>query len=86
MLRFKNTIILFLTFLLLGIIVLIVENPFKEPKKKGGPEDSLFTGINSEDVSRIEITKGAENAVLEKRDGNWIISSLKDLPDRKSVV
>ncbi len=86
MLRFKNTVILFLIFIILGIIALIVETPFKEPKKKGGIEDLLFTGINREEVSRIEITKGTENVILEKRDGNWIISSLKDFPADKKYI
>ncbi|MBI5183651.1 MAG: DUF4340 domain-containing protein, partial [Nitrospinae bacterium] len=84
--RFKNTLILSVIFIILAIIVLIIENPFKESKKKGGSEDLLFTGINSDEVSRIEITKGTENTILEKRDGGWIISSLNDFHADKRYI
>lgn len=69
-------------FVLLLLIALIFENPFKksEYQKKVDEATALFPKFDKEQVAKIEITAKDETTTLTKTDGNWLVTTMDNYP------
>jgi hypothetical protein len=70
----KSTLILFLLAVILGGLVYYYE--FKHPSKPAETEDdskALYT-FDANDITRIEIQRGSDTMVFERKDGGWVIT------------
>ena len=69
-------------FVLLLLIVLIFENPFKksEYQKKVDEATALFPNFDKEQVSKIEINAKGEATTLTKQDGKWLVATMENYP------
>jgi hypothetical protein len=80
----KNTLIMLGVFVVLLIIFLLSENPFKKGGEEGGLP--LFAGFDSAAVSVIEIYSAADTTRMEKVNGVWGVKTQGDYPaDREAV-
>jgi hypothetical protein len=80
----KNTLIMLGVFVVLLIIVLLSENPFKSDEKKSGPP--LFAGFDSAAVSVIEIYSATDTTRMEKADGLWRVKTQDDYPADSDAI
>lgn len=75
-------------FVLLLLVVLIFENPFKksEYQKKIEAATALFPNFDKEQVTRIEIIANGQTSTLMKQDDSWVVASMDNYPaDTESV-
>lgn len=80
----KNTLIMLGVLVVLLLVVLLSENPFREGEKQTAPP--VFPGFDSAAVSVIEIAAEGDSARLEKVEGIWRVASQEGYPaDEKAV-
>lgn len=77
--KLSSTAFLFLIFLLLGVYVLVFENPWQEnEKQKSELNLPLYASFQSQDVYFIDYkTKEGELIALEKKGENWLVGEYK---------
>ena len=76
-------------FVLLALIVLLFENPFRQSayEQKIQTATPLFPNFNKEQVAKIEIIADGETTLLSKLEGNWVVTSMDSYPaDSESVT
>ena len=69
-------------FVLLLLIALIFENPFRKSDyhKKVNEAKALFPKFDEEQVAKIEINAKDEMTTLTKQDGKWLVSTMDNYP------
>ena len=75
-------------FVLLLLVVLIFENPFRksEYQKKIEAATALFPNFDKEQVTKIEIIANGQTSTLMKQDDSWVVASMDNYPaDTESV-
>ena len=73
------------------MVVLIVfsyiwSGPFKDWKASSAQEKNFLAAISASAVSKIEITNGGEQTVLEKAGDQWRVNGAKDFYVKKDVA
>ena len=84
----KQILILGGIFVLLLLVILIFENPFRksEYQKKIEAATVLFPNFNKEQVTKIEIIATGQTSTLMKQNGTWVVASMDNYPaDTESV-
>ena len=78
----KQLLILGAIFVVLGIVILLFENPFgqSEYEKKVETAMPLFPDFNGEQIVKIEITATGETTTLSKQNGSWVVASMDKYP------
>ncbi|MYF98219.1 DUF4340 domain-containing protein [Candidatus Poribacteria bacterium] len=75
-------------FVLLLLVILIFENPFRksEYQKKIEAATVLFPNFNKEQVTKIEIIATGQTSTLMKQNGTWVVASMDNYPaDTESI-
>ena len=86
----KQLLVLIGVLVVLGLLVLIFENPFgkTEEQKKVEEAKQLFPSFNKADVTKIEIIAafGTTTTTLVKQNNQWLVESMNNYPaDQKGV-
>ena len=86
----KQLLVLVGVLVVLGLLVLIFENPFgkNEQQKKVEEAKLLFLFFNKENVAKIEIIAafGTTTTTLIKQSNQWLVESMDNYPaDQKAV-
>ena len=84
----KQLLVLVGVLVVLGLLVLIFENPFgkNESEKKIEAARSLFPNLKKESVAKIEIAASEETTTLARENDQWLVSSMDNYPaDQKAV-
>ena len=78
----KQLLILGGVFVVLGLVVLLFENPFgqSEYEKKVQTAMPLFPNFDKAQVTGVEIIAAGESTTLAKQDGKWVVTSLDSYP------
>lgn len=78
----KQLLILGGIFVLLAIVILLFENPFRQSdyEKKIETATPLFPTFDKEQVAKIEITATGETTTLLKQDGTWVVATMDNYP------
>ena len=86
----KQLLVLIGVLVVLGLLVLILENPFgkSEQQKKVEEAGLLFPFFNRENVAKIEIIAafGLTTTMLVKQDGQWLVESMDNYPADQTAV
>ena len=86
----KQLLVLVGVLVVLGLLVLILENPFgkSEDQKKVEEAGLLFPYFNKENVAKIEIIAafGLTTTVLVKQDDQWLVESMDNYPADQTAV
>ena len=86
----KQLLVLIGLFIVLGLLVLILENPFgkSEEQKKVEEAGLLFPFFNKEDVAKIEIIAsfGLTTTTLVKQNNQWLVESMDNYPADQTAV
>lgn len=75
-------------FVLLLLVILIFENPFRksEYEKKIEAATALFPNFDKEQVTKIEIITIGQTSTLMKQNDTWVVASMDNYPaDTESV-
>ncbi len=84
----KQILILGGIFVLLLLVILIFENPFRmsEYQKKIEAATVLFPNFKKEEVTKVEIIATGQTSTLVKQDGTWVVASMDNYPaDSESI-
>ena len=86
----KQLLVLVGVLVVLGLLVLIFENPFGKSEEQKKVEDAtlLFPFFNKTDVTKIEIIAafGLTTTTLAKQNNQWLVESMDNYPaDQKAV-
>ena len=86
----KQLLVLVGVLVVLGLLVLIFENPFGKSEEQQKVEDAtlLFPFFNKTDVTKIEIIAafGLTTTTLAKQNNQWLVESMDNYPaDQKAV-
>ncbi|MBN2381746.1 DUF4340 domain-containing protein [bacterium] len=75
--NFKKSILFLIAFIVITIIVLVVEKPFKEPGSKSEKDiQKLFPGLALDQVAEIVINQIPEQTfTLQKSGDGWVVAS-----------
>jgi len=86
--NFKKTIILFILLVALIIVALIIENPFSKKTQQKSEEEIalLFPDFKMDNAAKIEIKQMGSEFILEKKEGNWVVSSSDDFSADEEAV
>ncbi|MCZ6678703.1 MAG: DUF4340 domain-containing protein, partial [Candidatus Poribacteria bacterium] len=78
----KQLLVLVSILVVLGLLVLILENPFgkSEREKKIEGAKPMFPSFQKEQVSKIEITATGQTTTLVKQNDQWLVASMEDYP------
>ena len=86
----KQLLVLVGVLVVLGLLVLILENPFgkSEEQKKVEEAGLLFPYFNKVDVAKIEIIAafGTTTTVLVKQNDQWLVESMDNYPADQTAV
>lgn len=84
----KPLLILVGILVILGLLVLLLENPFGkgEYEKKVEAAGPLFSNFRKENVTKIELTASGTTTTLTKEGDRWLVASMNNFPtDGKAV-
>jgi hypothetical protein len=85
----KQLLVLVGILVVLGLLVLILENPFGKSKEQKEAEaaKSFFPNFKKEHVTKIEITAAfGETTMLVKENDQWLVASMDNYPaDQKAM-
>lgn len=78
----KQLLVLVGVLVVLGLLVLTLENPFgkSEREKKVEAALPLFPNFKRESVARVEITALAQTTTLVKEDDQWLVATMDNYP------
>ena len=86
----KQLLVLIGVLVILGLLVLILENPFgkSEEQKKVEEAGLLFPFFNKENVAKIEIISafGLTTTTLVKQNDQWLVASMDNYPADQTAV
>ncbi len=86
----KQLLVLVGVLVVLGLLVLILENPFgkSEEQKKVEEAGLLFPFFNKENVAKIEIIGafGLTTTILVEQDDRWLVESMDNYPADQTAV
>ena len=86
----KQLLVLVGVLVVLGLLVLILENPFgkSEEEKKVEEAQLLFPFFNKENVAKIEIISalGTTTTTLAKQNNQWVVETLDNYPADQTAV
>ncbi len=84
----KQLLVLVGVLVVLGLLVLILENPFgkSEREKKVETALPLFPDFKRENVTRIEITASGETTTLVKEGDQWLVASMDNYPADQEAI
>ena len=86
----KQLLVLIGVLVVLGLLVLILENPFgkSEEQKKVDEAGLLFPFFNKENVAKIEIISafGLTTTTLVKQNDQWLVESMDNYPADQTAV
>lgn len=84
----KQLLILVGILVVLGLLVLLLENPFgkSEYQKQVEAAAPLFSNFKKENVTKIELTASGTTTTLTKEADKWLVASMNNFPaDGKAV-
>ena len=89
--KIKQLLVLVGVLVVLGLLVLILENPFGKSEDQRRVEEAqlLFPFFNKADVAKIEIIAafGTTTTTLVKQNDQWLVESMDNYPaDQKAVA
>ncbi|MCE2395997.1 DUF4340 domain-containing protein [Candidatus Poribacteria bacterium] len=88
--KIKQLLVLIGVFVVLGLLVLIFENPFgkSEKQKKVEGAQLLFPFFNKESVAKIEIISpfGLTTTILAKQNDQWLVETMDNYPADQTAV
>ena len=88
--KIKQLLVLIGVFVVLGLLVLIFENPFgkSEEQKKVEEARLLFPFFNTENVAKIEIIAplGLTTTTLVKQNNQWLVETMDNYPADQTAV
>ena len=84
----KQLLVLVGVLVVLGLLVLTLENPFgkSERAKKVEAALPLFPNFKRESVARVEITALGQTTTLVKEDDQWLVASMDNYPADPEAV
>ena len=86
----KQLLVLIGVFVVLGLLVLIFENPFGKSEKQKKVEEAqlLFPFFNKESVTKIEIISpfGLSTTILAKQNDQWLVETMDNYPADQTAV
>ncbi|RKU13919.1 hypothetical protein C6502_01865 [Candidatus Poribacteria bacterium] len=86
----KQLLVLIGVLVVLGLLVLILENPFgkSEEQKKVEEAGLLFPYFNKENVAKIEVIApfGLTTTTLVKQNSQWLVESMDNYPADQTAV
>ena len=84
----KQLLVLIGVLVVLGLLVLMLENPFgkSEREKKVEAALPLVPDFKRENVTRIEITALGETTTLVKEGNQWLVASMDNYPADQEAV
>ncbi len=88
--KIKQLLILVGVLVVLGLLVLMLENPFgkSEEQRRVDEAQLLFPSVNQAEVAKIEIIAalGTTTTTLVKQNDQWLVESMDNYPaDQKAV-
>ena len=88
--KIKQLLVLVGVLVVLGLLVLILENPFgkSEEQKKVDEAGLLFPFFNKENVAKIEVISafGLTTTTLAKQNDQWLVESMDNYPADQTAV
>ena len=88
--KIKQLLVLIGVLLVLGLLVLIFENPFgkSEKQKKVEGAQLLFPAFSKESVAKIEIIGafGLSTTILAKQNDQWLVETMDNYPADQTAV
>jgi hypothetical protein len=84
MMRGRILLMLLAILVVLGGTALLIDNGRRKATESSGKP--LFPGIKTESIDRIKIKSEGKEAVLEKRDGKWLVQSEGNKPAEPKPV
>ena len=88
--KIKQLLVLIGVLLVLGLLVLIFENPFgkSEKQKKVEGAQLLFPAFSKENVAKIEIIGafGLSTTILAKQNDQWLVETMDNYPADQTAV
>ena len=88
--KIKQLLVLIGVLVVLGLLVLIFENPFgkSEKQKKVEGAQLLFPFFNKESVAKIEIIGafGLSTTILAKQNNQWLVETMDNYPADQTAV
>lgn len=73
----KKVLIVFAALL---IFIIIVEQPDSEASKRRKSSKFFLPKLVIEEIQKIQISKGSDKIILEKKDGSWRVSNGRQFP------
>ncbi len=88
--KIKQLLVLIGVLVALGLLVLILENPFGKSEKQKKVEEAqlLFPAFNKESVVKIEIIGafGLSTTILAKQNNQWLVETMDNYPADQTAV
>ena len=88
--KIKQLLVLIGVLVVLGLLVLIFENPFGKSEKQKKVEGAhlLFPSFSKESVAKIEIigTFGLSTTILAKQNDQWLVETMDNYPADQMAV
>ncbi len=88
--KIKQLLVLIGVLVVLGLLVLILENPFGKSEEQRKVEEAtlLFPFFNKENVAKIEIIGafGLSTTILAKQDDLWLVETMDNYPADQTAV
>ena len=88
--KIKQLLVLIGVLVVLGLLVLIFENPFAKSEKQKKVEEAqlLFPFFNKESVAKIEIIGafGLSTTILVKQNDQWLVETMDNYPADQTAV
>ena len=84
----KQLLVLVGVLVVLGLLILMLENPFSKSEREKKVEAALplFPDFKRESVTRVEITASGETTTLVKEGDQWLVASMDNYPADQEAV